>query len=87
MLSAGGTLYWLRCLEAFGQFVAPNSPDPLLLSPVVLIPARDSYLRASKEFEGSTVFVEEARKRAEDTPTLEAAPSPRPQPQPAQEPS
>lgn len=43
VLSAGGVLYWLRCLKAFGQFVAPKSPDPTLLSPVVLIPARDPY--------------------------------------------
>lgn len=54
---------------------------------MVFIPARDPYLRASKEFEGSTVFLEEARKRAEDIPALEVVSSPRAQPQPTREPS
>lgn len=54
-LSAWGALCWLRCLEVFTQFVVPDSPDPVLLAPMVLIPTREPYLRANKEFEGSTL--------------------------------
>lgn len=71
-LSPGGALYWLRCLEAFTQFVAPDSPDPVLLAPVVLIPTRDPYLRASKDFEGSTLQTAKARKQLGDIPVPKA---------------
>lgn len=67
-MSPGGALYWLRCLESFAQFVAPDSSDPVLFAPVVLIPVRDPYLRANKEFEGSTLQATKARKQLEDTP-------------------
>lgn len=71
-LSPGGALYWLRCLESFAQFVAPDSLDPVLFASVVLIPTRDPYLRANKEFEGSTLQTAKARKQLEDTPVPQA---------------
>lgn len=82
-LSPGGALYWLRCLEAFTQFVAPDSPNPTLLAPVVLIPARDPYLRGNKEFEGSTLQAAEARKQLEDISVPEAVHQPPASPQPS----
>lgn len=77
-LSPGGALYWLRCLEGFIQFVAPDSPDPVLFAPVVLIPARDPYLRASKDFGGSTLQAAKARKQLGDVipPTALVPPQP-----------
>lgn len=53
--SVGGALYWLRCLKAFTQFIVPNSVDPTIFAPVVLIPVRDPFLRATKDFGGSTI--------------------------------
>lgn len=79
-LSAWGALCWLRCLEVFTQFVAPDSPDPVLLAPMVLIPMREPYLRANKEFEGSTLLAAEVRKQIGDAPVPEAAPRPPVQP-------
>lgn len=48
---------------------------------------RDPYVLTSKEFEGSTIFVEEVRKQAEDAPAQEVTPSPRARSQPVREPS
>lgn len=86
VLSVGGALYWLRCLKAFDQFTTPNSPDSLLLAPVVLIPARDPYLRVNEEFDGSNLLMEEARRQLKDAPAPEAAPQPRIQSQPQSQP-
>lgn len=44
--------------------------------PVVLIPTRDLFLQATKDFEGSTVPVEEVRRQVEDALAQEVASSP-----------
>lgn len=74
---AGGTLYWLRCLETFTQFVAPNIADPTRFGFVVLIPVRDPFLRTTKVFEDSSIPIEEARRLVEDAPIEETVPSPK----------
>lgn len=60
-------MHLLRCLDSFTRFVTPNSVEPAVAAPIVLILARDPFLRASKDF---------------DAPTHEVAPSQRTQPAP-----
>lgn len=76
--SAGGAMYWLRCLDSFTTFVAADSDEPSIVAPIVLIPARDPFLRASKEFDGSMLPVDEAQKQTEDAPAQELVAPPRP---------
>lgn len=85
--SAGGAMYWLRCLDSFTRFVAADSAEPSINAPVILIPARDPFLRASKEFDGSTLPLDEARKQTEDAPAQELVAPPVAQPAPAPVPS
>lgn len=42
--SLGGALYWMKCVDAFTKFMAPNSQDPLVFAVPVLVSARDLYL-------------------------------------------
>lgn len=51
-----------RCVEAFTKFVASNSRDPPVFVVPVLVPARDLYLRVTKNYKPNCVS-----RRSQDT--------------------
>lgn len=69
--SAEGAFYSFRCFKVFIQFVILNSAGPTIFVHAVLIPTRDPFLRVIKNFEGSTMPVEKARRQAESAPVQE----------------
>lgn len=67
--------------------MALDSTNPTLFACVVLIPTRDPFFRVNKDFEGSTVHVEEVRRQVEDASLQEVVPSPKARSHPIPTPS
>lgn len=58
--SSGDVLHWVRCIEAFTEFISPQNVVPRQVVLLVIIYARDLYFRAKKDWTGPRIPLDSA---------------------------
>lgn len=74
----GGALHWARCIEAFTEFLSPQSLVPLQIALPLTVYARDLFLPANKNWTSPRMTLESANRQWDDVEGEEASASPCP---------